>query len=73
MLGYMVAAGEKSGQLAHMLYRVADYLDAEFDGFTKTALSLLEPLIVIMMGGIVGAIVLSIMLPILKLNSLVLG
>lgn len=73
MLAYMVAAGEKSGQLPHMLHRVADYLDAEFDGFTKTALSLLEPLIVIFMGGIVGAIVLSIMLPILKLNSLVLS
>ncbi|WP_417461634.1 type II secretion system inner membrane protein GspF [Kordiimonas sp.] len=73
MLAYMVAAGEKSGQLSHMLHRVADYLDAEFDGFTKTALSLLEPLIVIFMGGIVGAIVLSIMLPILKLNSLVLS
>ncbi|WP_262689881.1 type II secretion system inner membrane protein GspF [Kordiimonas aestuarii] len=73
MLGYMAAAGEKSGQLAAMLHRVADYLDSEFDGFTKTALSLLEPMIVILMGGIVGAIVLSIMLPILKLNSLVLG
>ncbi|WP_417450052.1 type II secretion system inner membrane protein GspF [Kordiimonas sp.] len=73
MLGYMAAAGEKSGQLAPMLHRVADYLDSEFDGFTKTALSLLEPMIVILMGGVVGAIVLSIMLPILKLNSLVLG
>ncbi len=72
MLPYMVAAGEKSGQLADMLHRVADYLESEFDGFTKTALSLLEPMIVIFMGAVVGAIVLSIMLPILQLNRLVL-
>ncbi|MEX0300749.1 MAG: type II secretion system inner membrane protein GspF [Kordiimonas sp.] len=72
MLSYMVAAGERSGQLGLMLHKVADYLESEFDGFTKSALSLLEPLIVIFMGGVVGAIVLSIMLPILRLNSLVL-
>lgn len=72
MLGYMAAAGERSGQLGTMMHKVADYLESEFDGFTKSALSLLEPLIVIMMGGIVGAIVMSIMLPILRLNSLVL-
>jgi len=72
MLAYMVAAGERSGQLGLMLHKSADYLEAEFDGFTKSALSLLEPMIVIFMGGMVGAIVLSIMLPILRLNSLVL-
>lgn len=72
MLAYMVAAGERSGQLGLMLHKSADYLESEFDGFTKSALSLLEPMIVIFMGGIVGAIVLSIMLPILRLNSLVL-
>lgn len=72
MLAYMAAAGERSGQLGLMLHKVADYLESEFDGFTKSALSLLEPIIVIFMGGVVGAIVLSIMLPILQLNSLVL-
>lgn len=72
MLGYMAAAGERSGQLGLMMHKVADYLENEFDGFTKTALSLLEPMIVIIMGAVVGAIILSIMLPILRLNSLVL-
>lgn len=72
MLGYMAAAGERSGQLGPMMHKSADYLESEFDGFTKTALSLLEPMIVIFMGAVVGAIVLSIMLPILRLNSLVL-
>jgi len=72
MLSYMMAAGEKSGQMADMLSRVADYLDREFDDFSKKALSLLEPMIVIFMGMVVGAIVMSIMLPILQLNSLIL-
>lgn len=73
MLSYMIAAGERSGELPQMLQRVADYLDREFDGFSKTALGLLEPLIVVVMGGIVGAIVVAIMLPILQLNQLVLN
>lgn len=71
MVAFMVASGERSGQLGMMLHKSADYLETEFDGFTKAALSLLEPMIVIFMGGLVGAIVLSIMLPILRLNSLV--
>lgn len=73
MLSYMIAAGERSGELPQMLERVADYLDREFDGFSKTALGILEPLIVVVMGGIVGSIVIAIMLPILQLNQLVLS
>ncbi|MFC3052774.1 type II secretion system inner membrane protein GspF [Kordiimonas pumila] len=72
MLSYMMAAGEKSGRIADMLSRVADYLDREFDDFSKKALSLLEPMIVVLMGVVVGTIVMSIMLPILQLNSLIL-
>lgn len=72
LLVYMVAVGEKSGSLSTLLGKVADYLEQEFDGFTKVALSLLEPMIVIVMGVMVGLIVIAIMLPILQLNSLVL-
>lgn len=72
LLVYMTAAGEKSGTLADLLVKVADYLEQEFDGFTKVALSLLEPMIVIIMGVMVGVIVMAIMLPIMRLNSLVL-
>jgi general secretion pathway protein F len=53
-----------------MLERAADYLDREFDSFTTTALSLLEPAIIIVMGAIVALIVLSILLPILQLDTL---
>ena len=53
-----------------MLERAADYLEREFDTFTATALSLLEPAIIIVMGAIVALIVLSILLPILQLDTL---
>ncbi len=72
LLVYMCSMGEKSGRLSYLLLKVADYLESEFDGFTQKALSLLEPMIVIIMGLMVGIIVMSIMLPIMRLNSLVL-
>ncbi len=70
LLTYLAASGETAGQLDDMLERAADYLEREFDRFTTTALSLLEPLIIVLMGGIVATIVLSILLPILQLNTL---
>lgn len=71
LLVYMSASGEASGQLDTMLERAAEYLEREFDTFTSSALSLLEPAIIVLMGGIVAAIVLSILLPILQLETLV--
>lgn len=73
LLVYLAASGEASGQLDSMLERAADYLEREFDGFTSTALSLLEPAIIIVMGAVVALIVLSILLPILQLDTLASG
>lgn len=70
LLVYLAASGEASGKLDLMLERAADYLDREFDSFTTTALSLLEPAIIIAMGVLVALIVLSILLPILQLDTL---
>lgn len=70
LLTYLAASGEAAGRLDEMLERAADYLEREFDRFTATALSLLEPAIIVVMGGIVATIVLSILLPILQLNTL---
>lgn len=70
LLVYLTASGESSGQLDAMLERAADYLEREFDGFTAAALAMLEPAIIVIMGAIVAAIVLSILLPILQLESL---
>lgn len=70
LLTYLAASGEAAGRLDEMLERAADYLEREFDRFTATALSLLEPAIIVAMGGVVATIVLSILLPILQLNTL---
>ncbi len=70
LLVYLAASGESAGRLDEMLERAADYLEQEFDNFTSAALSLLEPAIIIAMGAIVSVIILSILLPILQLQSL---
>lgn len=70
LLVYLAASGEASGRLDMMLERAADYLEREFDSFTSTALSLLEPAIIVVMGAVVALIVLSILLPILQLDTL---
>ena len=70
LLVYLAASGEASGRLDMMLERAADYLEREFDTFTATALALLEPAIIILMGAVVAVIVLSILLPILQLDTL---
>ncbi len=70
LLVYLTASGESAGQLDQMLERAADYLEREFDNFTSTALSMLEPMIIVLMGGIVAVIILAILLPILQLQNL---
>ena len=70
---YMTGSGENSGRLAPMLDRAADYLEREIDTFSNATLSLLEPAIIIVLGGVVAMIVLSILLPILQFNAMALG
>jgi general secretion pathway protein F len=69
----LAASGESAGRLDAMLAQSADYLEREFDSFTTTALSMLEPAIIVVMGIVVATIVLAILLPILQLEKLVGG
>ncbi|WP_300381586.1 type II secretion system inner membrane protein GspF [Henriciella sp.] len=73
MLLHMVASGERGGDLAAMMGRAADYLEDEFDNASTVALGLLEPIMIVFLAGIVALIVLSIMLPILQINTLAIG
>ncbi len=73
ILVYMTASGEGSGRLETMLSRAGEYLEREFNTFTAMALSLLEPAIIVIMGALVALIVLSILLPILQINTLAAG
>jgi general secretion pathway protein F len=70
LLVYLAASGESAGRLDMMLERAADYLEREFDAFSAAALSLLEPIIIILMGLVVATIILSILLPIMQLQDL---
>ncbi|MBY0562955.1 MAG: type II secretion system inner membrane protein GspF [Hyphomonadaceae bacterium] len=73
MVTYMAHSGENAGELPSMLDKAAAHLDQEFESFTASALSLLEPAIIVFMGLVVASIVLAIMLPILQLNRLAIG
>jgi general secretion pathway protein F len=70
LLVAMVAGGESAGRLDVMLVSGAEALEREHDAATRAALALLEPAIILVMGGAVAVIVLSILLPILQLESL---
>jgi type II secretion system protein F len=70
---HMAAVGEETGRLPVMLIRTADSLDFEIDNQMRRLLSLIEPVIVVLMGVFVGFIVLSILLPIFDANLAVAG
>ncbi|MBB5518759.1 type II secretion system inner membrane protein GspF [Amphiplicatus metriothermophilus] len=73
MMTHMAAAGERSGALPDLLDRAAAQLEDEFDAASTVALRLLEPAIIFAMGGAIMVIVISILLPILRLNALAAG
>lgn len=70
LVTHMIAIGEKTGELETMLMRVADSYDQQVDNMVGTLTTLLEPIMILTMGGVVGFIVMSILLPILQLNQL---
>jgi type IV pilus assembly protein PilC len=65
----MVDVGEETGELDTMLYKVADTYDAEVAVLTDSLMSLLEPLLILFLGGAVGFIVISLFLPLVTLIS----
>ena len=68
---HMIAVGEKSGQLEEMLLRVSDAYDNEVETTIARLTSLLEPVIIVAMGVIVGIIVISILLPIMEMSTVI--
>jgi type IV pilus assembly protein PilC len=71
MVTQMVAIGEESGQLDGMLGKVADFFEAEVDDAVEALSSLMEPMIMVVLGILIGGLVIAMYLPIFKLGSVV--
>lgn len=71
MVIQMILVGEETGALDSMLMKVADYYDREVDATVSALASLIEPLLIVILGIIVGGIVICMYLPIFMLSSLV--
>ena len=67
MVVNMVDVGEETGDLDTMLNKVADVYDEEVDVLVESLISLLEPIIIVILGGIVGTIVIALFMPLLGL------
>ena len=71
MVLQMCAIGEESGSIDHMLGKAADFYEAEVDDMVAGLSSLMEPIIIVLLGTIIGGIVISMYLPIFKLGQVV--
>lgn len=71
MLIHLIASGETSGELEAMLERAADNQERELDGVVNTAVGILGPMMILVMGAFVFVIVIALLLPIFELNQLV--
>lgn len=71
MVLQMAAIGEESGSIDHMLGKAADFYEAEVDDMVAGLSSLMEPIIIVFLGVIIGGIVVSMYLPIFKLGQVV--
>ena len=69
----MIDVGEETGDLDKMLIKIADNYDEEVDVMVSSLVSLMEPIMVVVLGGIVGFIVVALFLPLVKLISSLTG
>ena len=69
MVAQMVGVGEETGALDSMLEKIADFYDSEVEAAVKALTSILEPVMIIFVGGIVGVIVISMYLPLFSIYN----
>ena len=73
MVVQMIAVGEESGSLDHMASKVADFYEAEVDDAVEALSSLMEPVIMVVLGTLIGGMVVAMYLPMFKLITVVAG
>ena len=69
MVAQMIAVGEETAELPFMLIKVADFYDREIDSGIDTLASVIEPLVIIVLGAVIGTILVSIYLPLLNMSA----
>jgi type IV pilus assembly protein PilC len=72
-IAQMIASGEKSGRLSEVMERVSDFCEGDLKIGVKSMTTMIEPLMIITMGLIVGAIAIALLLPIFKISNVVAG
>ena len=71
LMADMLAVGEETGQPAKGLNKLAEYYERQIQRFTKTVTSLIEPILILILGSVVGFVVLAMLMPIFRMNLLV--
>ena len=71
MVGHMVKIGEETGELEKMLGKIADFYEDEVDASISSLTSIIEPLMMIAVGVVVGIIIIAMYLPMFKMLTLV--
>jgi general secretion pathway protein F len=71
MVIHMIAIGEKTGELEPMLSKVADAYDQQVENILSAFTSLLEPILIVVLGGIVATVAVAIMLPMLNMTQMI--
>jgi type IV pilus assembly protein PilC len=71
MVCHMIAVGEQTGALDAMLNKIADFYEDEVDNMVNNLTTLMEPLVILVLGVIIGGLVVSMYLPIFQLGSVI--
>ena len=71
MVVQMIAVGEETGAMDTMLGKIADFYDSEVTAMTESLTAMLEPLMIAVLGGIVGGMVIALYMPMFKIFDLV--
>jgi len=71
MVCRMIGVGEQTGQLEKMLSKIADFYDEQIDAAVSAMTSMIEPLVIGLLGIIIGGIVIALFLPIFKISELI--
>jgi type IV pilus assembly protein PilC len=67
----MMAVGEDTGALDAMLYKISEFYDQEVEATTEALTSLIEPIMIAVLGGIIGSMIIALYLPMFKVFDLV--